>query len=225
VCAAYGRIVDELDELLRAQVAYYCARAAEFDLAYERRPDLRSLEALAAGLPISGDVLELACGTGQWTKWLAARGHRVTAVDAAAEMLAAARVRVASLDVTFIEADLLAWRARRLFDTVFFAFWLSHVPPARFAAFWDLVGGALQPGGRACFVDSGPGEEASEEILPAQPAPAVRRRLADGSVHRIVKLFPDPDHLVQALESLGWSARVWPVGAKLIAGTAEPPMA
>jgi SAM-dependent methyltransferase len=115
---------------------------------------------------------------------MAACGHRVTAVDAAPEMLARARERVAGVGVEFIEADLFDWRAPRQFDTVFFAFWLSHVPPERFADFRDLVEDALRPAGRACFVDSSP---------------------------------------TQALHGLGWSARVWPVRATLIAGLATPP--
>jgi len=219
----YGRDVGELDELLRDQVAYYRVRAGEFDRAYASREDLRSLDELTQGLPIERDVLELACGTGQWTRFLASRGHRVTAIDAAPEMLAVARERTAGWDVEFIEADLFAWSAPRRFDTAFFAFWLSHVPPARFAAFWKLVGTALRPGGQACFVDTGPGEAASEEILIGQPAPSVRRVLNDGSVHRIVKVFLDPEKLARTLEAFGWSARVWPIGAKLIAGVAAPP--
>ena len=83
--------MDELDELLREQATYYRALADQYDGAYEMREDLQSLEALSEGLPIAGEVLELACGTGQWTRLLAARGHRVTAVDAAPEMLARAR--------------------------------------------------------------------------------------------------------------------------------------
>lgn len=87
----YGCDVGDVDELLRDQMAYYRAVAGEYDQAYESHEDLRSLDALAQGLPIDGEVLELACGTGQWTRFLATRGHRVTAVDAAPEMLAVAR--------------------------------------------------------------------------------------------------------------------------------------
>ena len=57
--------MDELDELLREQAACYRAQAGEYDQAYEVNEELRSLELLADGLPIAGDVLELACGTGQ----------------------------------------------------------------------------------------------------------------------------------------------------------------
>ena len=44
---------------------------------------------------VTGDVLELACGPGTWTASLLARDSSVTAIDAAPEMLAIARARVA----------------------------------------------------------------------------------------------------------------------------------
>jgi demethylmenaquinone methyltransferase/2-methoxy-6-polyprenyl-1,4-benzoquinol methylase len=84
------------DTLLAEQIAYYRAGAAEYDRPYAEREDLQRLRAVADGLPIAGDVLELACGTGWWTPVLAARAHSVTAVDAAAEVLAIARARIAS---------------------------------------------------------------------------------------------------------------------------------
>jgi SAM-dependent methyltransferase len=203
-----------MDDLLGDQAAYYRAGAGEYDLAYEK---LAPLEELAAGLPITGDVLELACGTGQWTKLMAARGHRVTAVDGSPEMLARAREKVRGLEVEFLEADLFDWRPPGRYDTVFFGFWLSHVPASRFAAFWEMVGEALRPGGRACFIDSGQGDE---EALPVGEHTA-RRRLADGSVHRIVKILHEPAGLTAALGELGWTARIWPVGTTLLAGEAR----
>jgi SAM-dependent methyltransferase len=214
--------MDELDDLLREQAAYYGAFAGDYDLAYDRA-DLLSLDSLTDGLPVAGEVLELACGTGQWTGLLAGRGHRVTAVDGAEEMLRRARERAAGPGVEFIRADLFNWTPPRRFDTVFFGFWLSHVPSQRFAEFWNLVGAALRPTGRACFIDSGTGDRAGEEILVGQPAPAVHRRLTDGSARRVVKVFRDPAELERALHGLGWMARVWPVGDKLIAGHAAPP--
>jgi SAM-dependent methyltransferase len=214
--------VDELSELLHEQAEYYRANAGAYDLAYDFNEELRSLEMVVDGFPIAGDVLELACGTGQWTRLLARCGHRVTAVDGSPEMLSRARERVAGLGVDFVQADLFDWRAPRRFDTVFFGFWLSHVPAERLGRFWNMVRDALYPAGRVCFVDSGPGDTANEEILVGQPAPAVRRQLEDGRTHRIVKVFRDPDILAQALHALGWSARVWPLGATLIAGLATP---
>jgi hypothetical protein len=52
--------------------------------------------------------------------------------------------------------DVFDWAPPRRFDTVFFAFWLSHVPEASFEWFWSVVGGMLAGGGRAIFVDEQP---------------------------------------------------------------------
>ena len=41
----------------------------------------------------------------------------------------------------------------RQYDTVYFGFWISHVPEDRFESFWDLVGEALKPAGRVFFFD------------------------------------------------------------------------
>lgn len=213
------------DALLAEQLAYYRAGAAQYDRPYTERADMRELLAAADGLPIAGDVLELACGTGQWTPMLAARARSVTAVDAAAEVLALARARTASPRVRFLQADVFGWQPPRRYDTVFFAFWLSHVPPARLPAFWNTVAAALAPRGRAVFVDDGPAGAAREEAVHDQPAPAVLRRLDDGSRYRIVKVFHDAQTLTDGLTALGWSVRIRPAAGSFMTGIAEPPAA
>ncbi|MGW2062737.1 class I SAM-dependent methyltransferase [Streptomyces sp. NBC_00121] len=211
------------DALLTEQMAYYRAGAAEYDRPYAEHEDLQRLLAVVDELPIAGDVLELACGTGQWTTRLAARAHSVTAVDAAAEVLALARARTASPIVQFLEADLFEWQPRRRYDTVFFAFWLSHVPPTRLPDFWNTVAAALAPGGKVIFIDDGPAVAAYEEVLTNQPTPAALRRLDDGSQYRIVKVFHDAQTLTDDLTALGWSVRIRSMAGNYI-GIAEPPI-
>lgn len=127
---------DELEQLLAEQVAYYRARAGEYDARYPldvhadagaRAQLLTALEALAP----YGRALELACGTGQWTVELARHAVTATAVDAAPEALAICRRRVGAAHVRLVEADLFTWRPRERYDFVFFSAWLSHVPPQR----------------------------------------------------------------------------------------------
>ncbi|AVH61658.1 MULTISPECIES: class I SAM-dependent methyltransferase [Streptomyces] len=208
--------------LLAEQLAYYRAGAAEYDRPYAEREDLQRLLTVVDDLPVVGDVLELACGTGQWTPLLAARAHSVTAVDAAAEVLAIARARTPAPNVQFIQADVFDWQPPRRYDTVFFAFWLSHVPPWRSPDFWNTVAALLAPRGKAIFIDDGPAAAASEEVITDGPVPAVLRRLEDGSQYRVVKIFHDARKLTGDLTTLGWSVRVRPVDGRIV-GIAEPP--
>jgi ubiquinone/menaquinone biosynthesis C-methylase UbiE len=56
------------------------------------------------------NVLELGCGTGKNTEWLAQKANRVTAVDFSENMLAKARERVKADNVEFKQADInSAW--------------------------------------------------------------------------------------------------------------------
>src|SRR5205823_11347237 len=118
------------------------------------------------------DVHELACGTGLFTRHLAPRVDRATAVDASPEVLAINRSRVASVNVEYIEADLFAWTPPGRYDAVFFSFWLSHVPQDRFDAFWKMVAGALGPGGTAYLIDSAfdPTSTAKDHVLERRDA-------------------------------------------------------
>ena len=68
------------------------------------------------------------------------------------EMLAINAARLRSPLVRYVEADLFQWQTTEQFDTIFFSFWLSHVPPERFEAFWNLVRSCLAPGGRVFFI-------------------------------------------------------------------------
>ncbi|MEV8354681.1 class I SAM-dependent methyltransferase [Streptomyces niveus] len=124
--------------------------------------------------------------------------------------------------VRFVQADVFAWQPPRRYDTVFFAFWLSHVPPARLPAFWSSVASMLTPGGRAVFIDDGPAAAAGEEGVTEGPVPTVLRRLDDGSRYRVVKVFHDADALAGDLTELGWTVRVHPLDGSIV-GVAQPP--
>jgi len=213
--------------ILQDQIAYYRARAGEYDQwwfrtgRYDRGPEFngqwhgevaaveRALDAwLAARRP--QNVLELACGTGLFTRRLAPRVPRVTAVDASPEVIAINRSRVTADNVEYVEADLFSWQPAQVYDAVFFSFWLSHVPGERFAAFWKTVAGALAPGGAAYLIDSAfdPTSTAKDHVLPGPDAGVVTRKLNDGREFRIVKLFYRPEELTTKLSKLGWRAEI-----------------
>src|SRR5205807_522682 len=87
----------------------------------------------------TGDVLELAGGTGWWTQRLGGTADRLTVVDSSPAAIELNRNRVGRPDVDYVVADLFSWRPPRTYDVVFFSFWLSHVPRPRFSAFWSFV--------------------------------------------------------------------------------------
>jgi len=213
---------DELDALLREQQAYYRARAAEYDDTTTMPPATEAAlaEALAAFEP-TGRVLELAAGTGVWTAELARHAASLTVVDGAPEMLAINARRVPAPHVRRVQADLFDWLPDGLYDVVFFAAWLSHVPPQRFDGLWRQVATALAPGGRVFVVDELPAMAAHEEMLPDQIAPAARRALRDGDRYRAVKVFWEPDELRARLTILGWHSSVHPVDWRFYYATAS----
>jgi len=199
-------------ELLDEQIAYYRARAAEYD-ATSTPPDDpfaadadRIRDALRALAP-RGRVLEIAAGTGQWTGLLADFADELVVTDASTEMLELNRARVGERGATYRVADAFALEATHAHDIVFFGFFLSHVPPSRFAAFWDVVEGLLAPGGRVLFVDEAAHGLWDEDWIDRDGG-IVRRPLRDGSVHRAVKVLWRPEDLAAALAALGWTASV-----------------
>jgi SAM-dependent methyltransferase len=199
--------------VIEDQIGYYERRAPEYDATsgIESAP----LDELAGALDDFGPrgrILEVACGTGTWTGRLLAYSDDVTALDPSPSMLDLNRARVADPRVRYVAADVFKWEPEGLFEVVFFAFWLSHVPTARFEGFWDFVAGALAPQGRVFFMDEGAHDQWHEEVIDPS-VPLVRRRLSDGTEHRVVKALWEPEKLEERLRALGWAIEVTGVGA------------
>jgi len=227
--------------ILDQQIDYYRARAGEYDEwwfrtgRYDRGPEWNARWRADVG-EVEGAVegwlearhpqkaLELACGTGLFTRLLASRVGRLTAIDASPEVLAINRSRVEAGNVEYVQADLFAWQPRERYDALFFSFWLSHVPDHRFAPFWKLVAAALAPGGAAYLVDSAfdPTSTAKDHALPGPEAGIVTRRLNDGREFRIVKLFYEPAALAAKLAGVGFASEIRQTARYFIHGEARP---
>jgi SAM-dependent methyltransferase len=206
-----------LDALLGEQVAYYRAVAGEYEDHALPMPGGGELEDALDAFRPEGDVLELACGPGSWTVRLLRHARSVTAVDSSPEMLALAAARVGGDPrVTLVEADIFEWRPERRFDAVVFGFWLSHVPLERFARFWSLVDVSLAHAGRVFFADDG--YRTPDEMVEGPASSTIRRRLRDGTAHRIVKVPHDPAELQARLAALGWRITVTPTAGPFFWG-------
>ena len=240
--------------LLTQQIDYYRARAPEYDQwflrqgRYDRGQEhcarwQREVEivqsALAAFNP-TGRVLELAAGTGWWTRQLHPFAGELVAVDAVAETLAINRSnlpaddRVADVSqpeqtITFVQADIFSLTPDVLppggpFDVIFFSFWLSHVPPARLAEFWAMLRRFCHAQSRVFLVDSlyHPESTARDNVLPDQQETVVTRTLNDGSSYEIVKVFYTPETLSSGLRELGWGGTFQATESFFLYGSAQP---
>jgi demethylmenaquinone methyltransferase/2-methoxy-6-polyprenyl-1,4-benzoquinol methylase len=207
-----------VESLLSEQRRYYSARAPEYDdwwlrrERYELDPDARAgwfadvaqLEEELRRFGPGGDVLELAAGTGIWTRRLAEHADRLTAVDASREVLERNREKLEpGAAVDHVVADLFDWEPPRAFDVCFFSFWLSHVPAARLAGFWDLVGRAVKPDGRVFVIDNARTGDPRHTV--SRSGEVMRRRLSDGREFEIVKRFWAPAGLEGEAAAYGWA--------------------
>jgi SAM-dependent methyltransferase len=201
-------------------VAYYEARAPEYDDWYLRRgryargpiddmawqADLDAATTWLDALPLAGRIIELAAGTGWWSPLLATKGElwcydaATAPLDRARDRLLAHRLR-AHLHVRDAWAD-----PEQVADVLFTGFWLSHVPRERLPAFLELAARWLRPGGTYAFIDSrfDPKSSAVDHELSRDEETAVRR-LNDGRTFTIPKIYYEPGELEAALLAAGFA--------------------
>ena len=181
--------------------SYYAARAGEYDAVYkkpERQSDLRKIEQWLPSVLRGRRILEIACGTGYWTQFLASVASSVVAIDSAEETLRIARERVPSEIVSFAVGDAYSpGRQDGPFDAAFAGFWFSHVPVERQVEFLAALNAAVEPGAKIVFLDNlfivGSSTAISEQDGRGNTYQS--RRLSDGSMHRVLKNFPSETQL------------------------------
>jgi SAM-dependent methyltransferase len=209
-----------VEDLSVEMQAYYAARAAEYDDWYLRRgrysrgpvhdlawnADLDAATLWLDGLPVRGEIVELAAGTGWWSTLLAGKGV-LSIYDVNEAPLDRARERLLAHGLRAHIHVRDAWaEPDRLVDAVFCGFWLSHVPRRRLAEFLGLVRRWLRPGGTFAFIDSRPDPHSGAADQPVSAEEEVSsRRLADGREFRVVKVYWQPDELEAALRAAGFA--------------------
>jgi demethylmenaquinone methyltransferase/2-methoxy-6-polyprenyl-1,4-benzoquinol methylase len=194
---------------------YYAARAPIYDevhLRPERQADLDELRRRLPSWFAGRAVLEIACGTGWWTQFIAPLAAHLTATDAVAEPLAFARLRPGAERVSFVQADAFALpESLGTFDAAFAGLWISHVPVERRREFLAGLHARLAQGSRVVLVDN---TEAQCERLPIAGRDAAgntyqRRALPDGTMHRVLKNFPAEAELRTMFDGIGAMPQYW----------------
>ena len=136
-------------------IEYYDKRAGAMDAAYAGEPPdwvLAMVADMQAALR-GRRVLEVACGTGHWTRFAAEAAAHVTGVDAAPRMLELARSKGFSAD--YIIGD--AYRLDEVpgdFDAGLAMQWFSHIPRARIGEFLAGWHRRIGPGAPVFLADN-----------------------------------------------------------------------
>ncbi len=187
---------------------YYAARATEYDRVYrkpERQTDLRAIEAWLPMVFAELRVIEVACGTGYWTQFLAPVVAELLAIDASAETLAIAQARVTAGQARFWLGDAYNLPSgQQAYSGAFAGFWLSHVPLERMSEFLRGLHATLTPGARVVFIDNNYVDGSSTPVSERDSHGNTYqlRSLDDGSRHRVLKNFPSEQDMRRAVEGL-----------------------
>ena len=204
---------DLRDAVGAEQVDYYAARAPWFDDCYECvgdydhgpernaawRAEMDRLEAAMGRAGLRGRCVELGAGTGYWTERIAPLVDRVTAIDAAPEMLDVARTRLGGNEAVELRlADLWRWEPVERWDAAAALFFIEHVPDAVLPDLLDTLHDALVPGS-PFFVAEGAWQ---------MPEPNVETRDIGGREYRVVERRRTTEEFEAAFDAAGFDVAV-----------------
>jgi ubiquinone/menaquinone biosynthesis C-methylase UbiE len=177
---------------------YYRKRAASYEEIYYRdQPDRRKEiddEVVRVRELVAGKVvLELACGTGYWTKVMSESATTIVATDLSEEMLTMAKAKELVCPVEFVAADMFAQSWPKVaFNIVAVGFWFSHQPKQEYEQFFELVTRPLKQGGTIWLIDNNPPAEGThhEHVRRDEHGNNFKKRyLKDGSEFAILKNY------------------------------------
>lgn len=188
---------------------YYALRAQEYEKVYarpERQEGRRWLRDLLQRLFTGRRVLEVACGTGYWTREIAEVVESVLATDINEAVLEIARAKqYPSENVRFQIADSFTLEnVAGAYDAGFAGFWWSHVSKARLRDFLSTFHGRLQPGSLVAFVDNTYVEGSNTPMagrVDEEGNTYSRRVLESGRQYEILKNFPTEAEIREVLGS------------------------
>jgi demethylmenaquinone methyltransferase/2-methoxy-6-polyprenyl-1,4-benzoquinol methylase len=194
---------------------YYSKRAAEYEQVYEKPERQRELEWLRHRVPElfrGRTVLEVACGTGYWTQYIAAAAKRVYAGDINESVLEIAREKpIPAGKATFFKADAVTLEnVPPGCNSGFAGFWWSHVKKSEIAQFVANLAARLEPGSVVGILDNQFAGWSSSPLTrtDAEGNTYQMRKLASGEEFEVLKNFPTPAELADAVRPVAREAHL-----------------
>ena len=201
-------IVEEMQQ-------YYGKRAAKYDSSMEYndekkvaelQPVIRRLQEMLKGKR----VLELACGPGFWTQFVAETAEHIVATDYNQSTLEEASKKDIPKDrVQLLRADAYGLDGiEGSFDAMFAVDWFAHVPLSRMNEFLSGLVSRLKEGASIVFVDQLAGSHSVTGVFDDEGNHIQERTLEDGSVFRVIKHFFSDEELENLFSRLPGSLSI-----------------
>jgi len=179
-------------------IEYFSKKAPEYEEVYAIPDPIRLKEQEIIEQYITNSftnryVLEIACGTGYWTKHLLKSAQKVVAIDASDKMLEISSKQYASYpQVNFFLAD--AYNppiSFPPFSGTMANFWFSHVPKKNMHQFLDTLHSRLSSNAFVLFVDSNFRGEESGKFIQKKGTEDTwkRRKLQNGEEYDVLKNY------------------------------------
>jgi SAM-dependent methyltransferase len=194
---------------------YYAKRAREYEQVYEKPERQRELAWLRERIPrlfAGRTVLEVACGTGYWTQYIAPAARHVHGVDINEAVLEIARdKRIAPGKATFFRGDAVTLEgAPSGCDAAFAGFWWSHEKKSAVREFVANLAAKLEPGAVVGILDNtfAAGSSTPVSRTDAEGNTYQVRKLANGEPYEVLKNFPTAAELTEAVRPVAREAHL-----------------
>lgn len=192
-------------------IEYYQKRAAEYDRIYlrddpARQSELAALYALSQRALAGREVLDLACGTGFWTRVVSGAAQSILGVDINPATLEIASHKKYLCPVRFVRGDMFHLPIGSCFgDGILATFVLSHVRRQEIPHLAGLIVPMVPSGSPIFLCDNNPVTEATTEVLwdDAQINTYKKRRLENGEQYTILKNYFNREELDTVLAPWG----------------------
>ena len=191
--------------------SYYKKRAKEYDKVYdkpERQHDLKQLHNYLKTAFADKRVLEIACGTGYWTKTITETCTSILATDINEAVLEIARTRdYPKTPVDFQAIDFWQLKtALKPYDVVFGGFIWSHVLRGDLLRFLNILQNQLKADGELVFIDNKYVEGSSTPISRKDEMGNTYqiRHLQNGAEYEVLKNFPKRVEIENLIQDFGF---------------------
>ncbi len=152
------------------------------------------------------NIIEIACGTGNWTQVLARRAKHVLAIDSSPKSLEIAKDKLQlSNRITLDIAD--AYNLENIndrYDVAFTSDFFSHIPKKMINCFFDSMKTVLRPGGQVIILEMSNKDYFLEKFdcyVDGNSDLINTRQLPDGSITEVVKNFYSENELRELLKN------------------------